>query len=232
MRLKIGLVVVALIGFAGLSQADQTKQDVTQRLQSATTVLHNLTNVPEKGIPDEVLKSAKCIAVVPDLIKGGFIIAGKHGRGVATCKLANGSWSAPSFFVISGGSWGAQIGAESIDLVMLVMTNEGMRHLMSAKFQMGGSASAALGPIGRDASAGTDWKVNTDFLTYSRSKGLFAGIDLGGSVVQHDDDSTFALYGKNLSTQSILDGHVPAPAAAHGFLAEVRQSRMSARAHS
>ena len=179
---------------SNIALADQTKTEVVERLQSATKVLHEILNTPDKGIPDEVLKGAKCIAVVPGLLKAGFIFAGKHGRGVATCRLPNGSWSAPAFFVISGGSWGAQIGVESVDLVLLVMNNEGMRHLMDDKFQVGGSAAAAAGPVGRHAEAGSDWKVESQILTYSRAKGLFAGIDLGGSVVERDKDSTVAFY--------------------------------------
>jgi lipid-binding SYLF domain-containing protein len=231
MKLKIYLTVVALIGFAGFSKGDQTKTDVVERLQTSTKVLHDIVNAPDKGIPEEVLKGAKCIAVVPGLIKGGFIIAGKHGRGVATCRLPKGDWSAPAFFVISGGSWGAQIGVESVDLVMLVMNNEGMRHLMSDKFQVGGEAAAAAGPVGRHAEAGVDWKVESQILTYSRSKGLFAGIDLGGSVVERDKDSTIAFYGKDLSTRAILDGEVPPPPAARPFLAEVRHVKTLAREH-
>ncbi len=222
MKLKIYLCLFALLTATGLLRADQSKTDVTERLETSTKVLHQLVDAPDKGIPDEVLKGAKCIAVVPNLLKGGFIIAGKHGRGVTTCRLPNGRWSAPAFFVISGGSWGAQIGVESIDLVMVVMNDEGMRHLMSDKFQIGGTVSAAAGPVGRNAAAATSWKADTEILTYSRAKGLFAGIDLGGSVIERDKDSTIALYGKDDSTRSILDGRVRPPAVADPFLAEVR----------
>jgi lipid-binding SYLF domain-containing protein len=163
--------------------------------------------------------------VVPGLIKGGFIIAGKHGRGVATCRLPNGRWSAPAFFAISGGSWGAQIGVESVDLVMLIMNNEGMRHLLQDKFQIGGEAAAAAGPVGRHAEAGTDWKIESQMLTYSRSKGLFVGIDLGGSVVERDKDSTRALYDKDLTNAQVLDGKITAPVEARPFLAEVRRAK-------
>ena len=225
MKIQLGLFVALSLSLAVSARADQTRTDVVERLQSGTTVLHQMMNTPDKGIPDEVLKGAKCIAVVPGLLKGGFIIAGQHGRGVATCRLPKGTWSAPAFFSISGGSWGAQIGVESVDLIMMVMTDEGMRHLMSDKFQIGGTVSAALGPIGRHAAAGTDWKVDTQILTYSRAKGLFAGIDLGGSVVERDKDSTVALYRKDVTTSAVLDGEVPTPAAARPFLAEVRQAK-------
>jgi len=217
--------MLMFFGLVGFSNADQTRTDVVERVQSATKSLHQILNTPDKGIPDEVLKGAKCIAVVPGLIKGGFIIAGKHGRGVATCRLPSGGWSAPAFFSISGGSWGAQIGVESVDLVMLMMNNEGMRHLMQDKFQVGGEAAAAAGPVGRHAEAGTDWKIESQMLTYSRAKGLFAGIDLGGSWVERDKDSTTALYGKDLTNRAILDGKVRAPADARPFLSEVRTAK-------
>jgi lipid-binding SYLF domain-containing protein len=229
MKLRIGFAVLALLGAVGFARADQTRTDAVERLESSTKVLHQIVNTPDKGIPDEVFKGAKCVAVVPGLIKGGFIIAGKHGRGVATCRTAKGSWSAPAFFVISGGSWGAQIGVESVDLVLMVMNNEGMRHLMGDKFQIGGEAAAAAGPVGRHAEAGTDWKVEAQMLTYSRSKGLFAGIDLGGSVIEKDKDSTEAFYNKDLSDRAILDGEVPIPPAARPFVAEVRSVKVMAR---
>lgn len=225
MKTRIYALMLMFFGLVGFSSADQTRTDVVERLQSATKSLHQILNTPDKGIPDEVLKGAKCIAVVPGLIKGGFIIAGKHGRGVATCRLPSGGWSAPAFFSISGGSWGAQIGVESVDLVMLMMNNEGMRHLMQDKFQVGGEAAAAAGPVGRHAEAGTDWKIESQMLTYSRAKGLFAGIDLGGSWVERDKDSTTALYGKDLTNRAILDGEVRAPADARPFLSEVRTAK-------
>src|SRR6202167_3359213 len=155
MKTRIYALLLMFFGLVGFSSADQTRTDVVERLQRATKSLHQILNTPDKGIPDEVLKCAKCIAVVPGLIKGGFIIAGKHARGVATCRLPSGGWSAPAFFSISGGSWGAQIGVESVDLVMLMMNDDGMRHLLHDKFQIGGEAAAAAGPVGRHAAAGT-----------------------------------------------------------------------------
>jgi lipid-binding SYLF domain-containing protein len=225
MKTKLTVLFAIFFSLVLLTPADQTRTDVVERLQSSTQVIHQILNTPDKGIPDEVLKGAKCIAVVPGLIKGGFIIGGKHGRGLTTCRLPNGGWSAPAFFSISGGSWGAQIGVESVDLVLMIMNNEGMRHLMEDKFQVGGEAAAAAGPVGRHAEAGTDWKVESQMLTYSRSKGLFAGIDLGGSWVERDKDSTRALYGKDLSNHAVLDGEVRTPAAAQPFLAEIRHAK-------
>ncbi len=215
--------ILFFIGAATVSRADQTKTDVVDRLNSATTTLQEITSAPDKGIPDEVLKGAKCIAIVPSMLKGGFVFGGKHGRGVATCRLPSGAWSAPAFFTISGGSWGAQIGVEDVQLVMMIMNDDGMRNLLQNKFQIGASASASAGPVGRHASAGTDWKASTQILTYSRSHGLFAGIDLAGSWVERDKDSTEALYGSDYTTTHILTGKVPPPAEARPFEAEVRR---------
>jgi SH3 domain-containing YSC84-like protein 1 len=219
-------ILAMFLGAAGVARANQDRTDVVERLQSAAQVLHELDNAPDKGIPHEVFESAKCVGVVPSMIKGAFIFGGRHGRGVATCKLPDGSWSAPAFFTITGGSWGLQFGVQDVQLVIMVMTDEGMRHLLNAKFQIGGTASVSAGPVGRNASAGTDWKLNTDFLTYSRSKGLFAGIDLSGSEIERDGDSTIAMYRQDYPSSQVLTGKVPAPQAAHVFLAAVHDSEM------
>src|SRR5690242_13656718 len=205
------------------------KEDSEERLQNAANVLKEIMDAPDKGIPEEVLDNAKCIVVVPHLIKAGFIVGGKHGRGVATCRTANG-WSAPAFISVGGGSWGLQIGVEGVDLVMLVMNEKGLQHLLSSKFQISGEGSAAAGPVGRHASAGTDWKLNTEMLTYSRSKGAFAGLTLEGAVIEKDEDSTEAVYGRNASYRSILSGKVPAPASTEAFLHTVAQVAGAARA--
>jgi len=158
------------------------------------------------------------------MIKGGFVFGAKHGRGVATCKTANG-WSAPSFFAVTGGSWGAQIGVEGVDLVMMIMNEKGMQQLLNSKFQIGGEVSAAGGPVGRHASAGTDWKLDTQILTYSRAKGAFAGATLEGAGISQDEDAIRAMYGKDLSPRTILMGKVPPPSAAQQFLATVRGAK-------
>ncbi len=225
-KLRIpALASMLMLALSGFVWADQTKTDVDERLQDAAKTLREIENAPDKGIPNEVFSGAKCVAVVPSMIKGGFILGGRHGRGVATCRLPNGSWSAPAFFTITGGSWGAQIGVEDIQLVMMIMNEEGMRHLLSDKFKIGGEVSASAGPIGRQASAQEGWKMNAEILTYSRSKGLFAGADLGGSEIERDGDSTKAMYGKDLSNQTVLDGKVPVPAAAHTFIAAVSRAK-------
>src|SRR5207244_5409252 len=149
-----------------------------------------------KGISEETLSNAKSILIVPEVIKCCFIFGGKHGRGVATCRTTEG-WSAHGYVSVGGGSWGLQIGVEGVDLVMLVMNDQGFQHLLSSKFQLSGEGSVAAGPVGRYASAGMDWKMNTEMLTYSRSKGVFAGLTLEGAVVQQDDDSTRAIYSKD-----------------------------------
>jgi SH3 domain-containing YSC84-like protein 1 len=224
MKMRIAVLFSFLILTIGAARADQTKTDVVERLQSSTTTIQQIIDAPDKGIPDEVFKGAKCVAVVPSMIKGAFIFGGKHGRGLSSCRLPDGSWSAPAFFTISGGSWGAQIGVEDIQLVMMIMNDEGMKDLLQNKFQIGAGASAAAGPVGRHASAGTDWKASTEILTYSRAHGLFAGIDLDGSWIEHDKDSTTAMYGQDYTTTEILTGKVPPPAEAQTFLAEIRKA--------
>ena len=198
------------------------------RLQKSVDVLHSIMSTPDKGIPEEVLSNAKCILVVPDLIKGGFIVGGKHGRGVATCRTAAG-WSAPAFVSIGGGSWGLQIGVEGVDLVMLVMNEQGFQHLLSSKFELTGEGSVAAGPVGRHASAGTDWKMNTEMLTYSRSRGVFAGLTLEGAVVQQDNDSTHAIYGRHMMFRNILSGKATTPRSADAFLKAVSEAGQQAK---
>jgi len=222
-------VFLTLLLLGSFAWAEQTKQDVDQRLENSTKVLQEIMNTPDKGIPEDALRSAKCIAIVPHLIKGGFGFGGEHGRGVATCRTANG-WSAPAFMSISGGSWGLQIGVEGIDLVMLFMDPQGAEELLSSKFQVGGDASASAGPVGRHASAGTDWKMDTKILTYSRSKGAFAGLTLNGARVVPDEDSMTTFYGKNVSAKDVLAGRVTAPPAARQFEAEISRATTTAAA--
>jgi lipid-binding SYLF domain-containing protein len=221
MKKTISLLLMTLIGMVGTyAWAGTARQDTVERLQSSVDVLHSIMNTPDKGIPEEVLNDAKCILVVPNLIKGGFIFGGKHGRGVASCRTSDG-WSAPAFVSIGGGSWGLQIGVEGVDLVMLVMNDQGFQHLLSSKFALSGEGSVAAGPVGRHASAGTDWKMNTEMLTYSRSKGAFAGLTLEGAVIEQDDDSTRAIYGRHMTFRNILSGKAKTPASADAFMKAV-----------
>jgi lipid-binding SYLF domain-containing protein len=216
MKITSMLLIGAVALTTGNVWAD-SGQDSIERLQMSTDVLHSIMSAPDKGIPEEVMEGAKCIVVVPNLIKGGFIVGGEHGRGIASCRTREG-WSAPAFISVGGGSWGLQIGVEGVDLVMVVMNERGLQHLLSSKFQISGSASASAGPVGRHASAGTDWKMNTEILTYSRSHGVFAGITINGAVVQHDVDSTRAIYGRDRSFKSILSGRVRAPKSTQSFM--------------
>jgi len=210
--------MVGTYAFAG-----GAREDSVDRMQRSVAVLHAIMSTPDKGIPEEVLSNAKCILVVPDLIKGGFVFGGKHGRGVATCRTSEG-WSAPAFVSVGGGSWGLQIGIEDVDLVMLVMNDQGFQHLLSSKFELTGEGSVAAGPVGRHASAGTDWKMNTEMLTYSRSKGVFAGLTLEGAVIEQDNDSTRAIYGKHMTFRNILSGKVSAPKSAEAFMRAVSEA--------
>jgi SH3 domain-containing YSC84-like protein 1 len=229
-RMKRGIALLALMCIAYFAWADQTKDDVEDRMDEAASALKEIESTPDKGIPPEVLKEAKCVAIVPSMVKAGFIIGAKHGRGVSTCKLPNGSWSAPAFFEITGGSLGAQAGGANVQLVMMIMNDEGKRHLYRNKFKFGAGATAAAGPVGSDVSTDQAWKMNSEMLTYSRAKGAFAGVDLGGSNFSSDDDATVALYGKDINSRDLLTGQVPAPASAHNFLAAVQQSQAAAMA--
>src|ERR1700758_4622861 len=228
MKKAISLLLMSLMGMVGTyAWAGSNREDTVDRLQKSVDVLHAIMTTPDKGIPEEVLNGAKCILVVPNLIKGGFILGAKHGRGVASCRTKNG-WSAPAFVSVGGGSAGLQIGVEGVDLVMLIMNDQGFQHLLSSKFELTGEASGAAGPVGRHASAGTDWKMNTEVLTYSRSKGAFAGLTLEGAVVQQDDDSTRAIYGKNVEFRKVLSGKVATPKSADAFMKAVSEAGQQA----
>ncbi len=218
------LLVVCLASALGLlgsnAWAGTAREDSVERLKLSSDVLTALMATPDNGIPEEVLDGAKCMIVVPHLIKGGFVFGAKHGRGIATCRTSSG-WSAPAFVSVGGGSWGLQIGVEGVDLVMLIMNDQGTQHLLSSKFKISGEGSAAAGPVGRHASVGTDWKLNTEMLTYSRAKGVFAGLTLEGAVVQQDDDSTRAIYGKKVPFKRVLSGNTQTPAVAEEFMKAV-----------
>jgi lipid-binding SYLF domain-containing protein len=221
------ILLTAMFSLATMLWADTNKQQADDRLDNAANVLKQIMAAPDKGIPQQVLEGAKCIAVIPHMIKGGFVFGAEGGKGVATCRNAHG-WSAPAFFTVAGGSWGLQIGVEGIDVVMVFMNNKGMEHLINSNFKIGADASAAAGPIGRSAAAGTDWKLNSEILTYSRAKGVFAGLTLSGAVVKADDDSMTALYGPGVTERAVLTGKVRPPAAAHAFLEAVRTAHTEA----
>ena len=229
MKKVMSLLLMSMVGLVGTyAWAGSNREDSVDRLQSSVDVVHAIMSTPDKGIPEEVLSGAKCILVVPNLIKGGFVFGAKHGRGIATCRTPEG-WSAPAFVSIGGGSWGLQIGVEDIDLVMLVMNDQGFQHLLSSKFALTGEGSVAAGPVGRHASAGTDWKMNTEMLTYSRSRGVFAGLTLEGAVIEQDDDSTRAIYGKHMMFRDILSGKASTPRSADAFMKAVSEAGQQAK---
>ena len=231
MKRHLVLVVLSLSGLlTSLAWAGSVREDATQRLDNSADVLQEITAAPDKGIPEEVLGKAKCLVVVPHLVKGGFIVGAKHGRGVAVCRNSSG-WSAPAFISVSGGSGGLQIGAEGVDLVMVVMNDKGLQHLLSSKFEITGEGSAAAGPVGRHASAGTDWKLNTELLTYSRSRGIFAGLTLEGAVIEQDADSTIAIYGSDVPFKDTLLGSVSSPTSADPLMRAVAQATHQAKKH-
>jgi lipid-binding SYLF domain-containing protein len=208
------LLVVAPAALAvGEGKADEVK-----RLSRATEVFKEIMRIPEKGIPGDLLDKAECIAIVPGLKKGGLGIGGRYGKGVVMCRKPDRNWSAPSFLTVEGGSIGLQIGFQQIDLVMLVMNREGMEKLVGDKFTVGADASAAAGPVGRQASAETNIRMDAQILTYSRAKGLFAGVTLNGAVVKQDKDDNRDFYGKEMDARAILfEGTVPMPAEARSL---------------
>jgi len=212
---KIVLIVLTLAVCGGAFAAEDTK--TSDRVQAAASVLDEIMGTPDKAIPEEVLKSAECVAVVPSLLKGGFVVGARFGRGIASCRTDKG-WSAPAFFTVSGGSFGFQIGGQAIDLVMLIMNKNGMKNLLESQFQLGADASAAAGPVGRHAEGNTDWKMRAEVLTYSRARGLFAGVTLNGAVVKQDKDSTREFYGRMVPTKTSLTGLVEPPKDSQPFL--------------
>lgn len=233
---RVSAMVLALIFAASFCWADETTKsdknvsEEVKRIRKATEVINEIMATPDKGIPKDVLASSKCVAVVPSMMKAGFIVGGRYGKGVATCRTASGKWSAPAPFTIAGGDWGLQIGGEAIDLVMLVMNDKGMRNLLASKFKIGADASAAAGPIGRHAEGSTDWKMRSEVLTYSRARGAFAGVTLNGAVIKQDDDETRILYGRLVPFADVLTGKVPVPRGAEEFVATIQKYASEAKA--
>src|SRR6266403_2166255 len=215
----IALLIVTLTSLAFGDDQSKDEKDTnkaTDRIQAAATVLDEIESAPDQGIPEEVLGSAECVAVVPSMLEGGFIVGANYGRGVASCRTPTG-WSAPAFLFTSGGSVGFQIGGQAIDVVMLIMNQDGMKNLLSSKFKLGADASVAAGPVGRHASADTDWKLKAQILSYSRARGVFAGLELNGSVIKIDRESTREFYGKMQPFRTTLDT-VSSPQGSFPFL--------------
>ena len=213
-------IISALVLGVGLPAAASDRDDDIERIQAATQVFHEIMSTPDKSIPQGLLESAECVAIVPGEKKVAFGVGGNYGKGLATCRTGHG-WSAPLFLAVGGGSVGFQIGGSSTDIVMLFMNDQALQSLMSDKFRIGADATAAAGPVGRQAAAGTDVKLNAQILTYARSKGAFAGISLNGAVVQPDESGNRALYGADVNRKDILGGKVEAPEAAQPLLKEI-----------
>jgi SH3 domain-containing YSC84-like protein 1 len=218
MNKSLLLVLLLCLNLASFAADEQSRTSkAALRAQAAADVLDEIQGAPDKGIPQQVLGSAECVAVVPSLLKGGFIVGGRFGRGLASCRTPKG-WSAPAFFTVKGGSIGFQIGGQAVDLVMLIMNNDGMQHLLSSQFSLGADASVAAGPVGRHAEGNTDWKMRAQVLTYSRARGIFAGVSLAGAVINQDKDSTRDFYGRMVPFKTSLKGEVDPPAGANTFL--------------
>ncbi len=208
---------VLTVGMTQASFAAADKAKLDDRLNSARETIDEIMHTPDKGIPQSILAGASCVVVVPHYKKGAFLIGAEYGQGVATCRTHHG-WSAPVFVQLTGGSFGWQIGGQSTDLVLVAMNHDGLEHMLHNKFKLGADAAASAGPVGRDAQAGTDWKLNAEFLTYSRSKGLFAGLDLTGTVLSQNEDDTRTEYGANVPFGDVLRGGVPTPPDARPFV--------------
>lgn len=223
MKNLIAALFVVGLGVAGTAAASaaSSKTDLENRLGAASRVIDEVMATPDKSVPDQIMEQATCVGVVPGLKKAAFVVGGQYGQGVVTCRTGHG-WSAPVFFRIAGGSFGFQIGGQSTDLVLIAVNDKGFQDLLKNKVKLGGDAAASAGPVGRNAQAGTDWKLNAELLTYSRSKGLFAGIDLtGDEVTQNVDDTTTFYNGSNATYTSILKGGVPVPDGAKPFVRTV-----------
>ncbi len=229
-RFAAGMVTATVLaaGCIQSSLAQDAGKDA-ERLSAASNVIEEVMGTPDKAIPESVLASASCVVVVPSYKKGAFLVGAQYGQGVATCRTPQG-WSAPVFVKLEGGSFGFQVGGQSTDLILIAMNHDGLQHMLSSKFKIGGDAAASAGPVGRNAQAGTDWKLNAEFLTYSRSKGLFAGIDLDGTVLSQNKDDMRAEYGTNMPFKTVLGGGVPTPENAQPFVRSVAKYFVTSRA--
>jgi lipid-binding SYLF domain-containing protein len=229
-RFSIALLASCLGAFTVAQAGDDKSAANDSELARAAETVRNITTVsPDKGVPKDVLEGAKCVAVIPKLVKGAFVVGGEHGTGVATCKTANNNWSAPAPFSVSGVSWGPQIGGKSTDLMMFIMNEEGMNGLMKGHVKLGADVSAAAGPVGRTASAEAGYKAGV--LTYSSSKGAFIGASLNGAELQQDNKATKTWYGKEVPFKDILEGNVPTPSGdARDFVNAVQNAKETAQA--
>lgn len=230
--MKVAAIVASAALLSGVAQYSfaetASKAKIDQRLTDAGAVLNEIMAAPDKGIPQEILAGANCVIVVPGYKKAAFVVGAEYGQGVGTCRTSHG-WSAPVMVQLAGGSFGFQIGAQSTDLVLLAMNQNGLQDMLKNKFKLGANASAAAGPVGRTAAAGTDWKLNAEFLTYSRAKGLFAGVDLSGSVLSQNTEDTRTEYGSDVAFQKVLSGGVPTTPGARPFVRTVAKYFVAAK---
>ncbi|MEO8125746.1 MAG: lipid-binding SYLF domain-containing protein [Bryobacteraceae bacterium] len=212
--MKLTTIAVACLSAGMLYAGDSA----AERLKESEMVLTEVMNTPDKGIPQDLLEKSQCIVIVPGLKKAAFVVGGKYGKGFISCRRSGGGWSAPAAIKVEGGSVGFQIGGSETDAIMLVLNRRGQSKLLSSKFTLGADANVAAGPVGRDSSAQTDAKMHAEILTYSRSRGVFAGVSLGGATLRPDEDTNTELYGSKLSNKEIVDGTTPVPAAASGLI--------------
>lgn len=216
---KFILAICAVTLMISQGVADSSDAKLVGRLTSASNVINEIMATPDKAIPNSILSNATCVAVIPGYKKAAFVVGGTYGQGVVTCKTArSGHWSAPAFIQMTGGSFGFQIGGQSTDLVLIAVNERGMQALLKTKFKIGGDAAASAGPVGRNAAAATNLTMKAELLTYSRSQGLFAGIDLNGAVVHQNTDDTRTYYGSNIPFATILDGNTATPPSARAFV--------------
>jgi lipid-binding SYLF domain-containing protein len=212
------------------AHGETDKAKLAERLTAAQDVIQEVMATPDKGIPQSILAGASCVVVIPSYKKAAFMVGGQYGQGVATCRTPKG-WSAPVFVQLAGGSFGFQIGGQATDLVLVAMNQHGLQDMLRNKFKLGGDAAVAAGPVGRNAQAGTDWKLNAEFLSYSRSKGLFAGINLDGTVLSQNQEDTRTMYGSNIPFETVLKGNQATPAAARPFVRTVAHYFVASKAN-
>jgi lipid-binding SYLF domain-containing protein len=227
-KLAAALCGLAMVGSSLSAFAAGDKDKLDGRLKDAASVITEIMATPDKGIPAQILSGASCVVVVPAYKKAAFLVGGQYGQGVATCRTSKG-WSSPVFVQLAGGSFGFQIGGQSTDLVLVAMNKQGLQDMLKNKFKLGADAAAAAGPVGRNAQAGTDWKLNAEFLSYSRAKGLFAGLDLDGTVLSQNQDDTRTFYGADMPFETVLGGNQATPPDARPFVRTVAKYFVASR---
>jgi SH3 domain-containing YSC84-like protein 1 len=228
-KLTVVLCGLAMAASSLSARADDDKSTIAGRMTAASQVIEEIMATPDKSIPAGILAGASCVVVIPSYKKGAFVVGAQYGQGVATCRTSSGKWSAPVCVQLAGGSVGFQIGGQATDLVLIAMNQQGLQAMLKNKVKLGADAAAAAGPVGRNAQAGTDWKLNAEFLSYSRSKGLFAGIDLDGTVLSQNQNDTRMLYGADIPFKTILDGNQATPTEARPFVRTVAKYFVAAK---